>query len=110
VLDLWIRKVARELRGRIYLIRYCDDLVIGCTNREDTQEVWQKLQDRLQMFGLELSCEKSRLIGFGKTAYIKSERIGTKLSTFDFLGFTHYMTLFWSESTCSQVKPVISAT
>jgi group II intron reverse transcriptase/maturase len=92
VLDLWIRKIAKELRGRIYLIRYCDDLVIGCTNREDAHEVWQKLQDRLQEFGLELSQEKSQLIEFGEMVFIKSERNGTKLSTFDFLGFTHYMT------------------
>jgi len=92
VLDLWIRKISRGLKGRIYLIRYCDDFVIGCTNGEDAQEVWNQLQGRLRKFGLELSVEKSRLIEFGKTAYIKSKRNGTKPETFDFLGFTHYMT------------------
>jgi RNA-directed DNA polymerase len=50
------------------------------------------LQTRLQKFGLELSQEKSRLIEFGQIAYMRSKRMGKKLATFDFLGFTHYMT------------------
>src|SRR4030066_948768 len=41
-LDLWImRNVRRELAGRIYLIRYADDFVIGCTDREDAQKGWE---------------------------------------------------------------------
>lgn len=93
VLDLWIRKkVAKELSGRIYLIRYCDDFVIGGTDRKDAEKVWDMLQSRLKQFGLELSQEKSRLIEFGKRAYLSRERNGRKLPTFNFLGFTHYMT------------------
>ncbi len=58
VLNLWImRKVKRELAGRIYLIRYADDFVIRCTNREDAQKVWAMLPDRLKQFGRELSPE-----------------------------------------------------
>jgi group II intron reverse transcriptase/maturase len=92
-LDLWImRKVRRELAGRIYLIRYADDFVIGCTDREDAQKVWEKLPDRLKQFGLELSPEKSRLIEFGRRAYLEGKENGSRLNTFDFLGFTHYMT------------------
>jgi len=92
VLDLWIReKVAKELSGRIYLIRYCDDFVIGCTNMRDAEKVWCLLQSRLEQFGLELSQEKSRLIEFGERAYLRGESSGINLPTFDFLGFTHYM-------------------
>jgi len=48
--------------------------------------------DRLKQFGLELSLEKSRLIEFGRRAYWAGQEEGNWLSTFDFLGFTHYMT------------------
>ena len=93
VLDLWItRKVRKELAGRIYLIRYADDFVIGCTDRGDAQKVWEMLPGRLEQFGLELSLEKSRLIEFGREAYRESQGEGERLDTFDFLGFTHYMT------------------
>jgi RNA-directed DNA polymerase len=93
VLDLWItRKVRKELAGRIYLIRYGDDFVIGCTERGDAQKVWGILPERLEQFGLELSPEKSRLIEFGKRAYLERKGKGERLETFDFLGFTHYMT------------------
>jgi len=50
------------------------------------------LAARLKKFGLELSQEKSRLIEFGKRAYQRNKERGRKTSTFDFLGFTHYMT------------------
>jgi group II intron reverse transcriptase/maturase len=93
VLDLWIsKKVAKELNGEIFLIRYADDFVIGCTNREDAEKAWEMLLTRLKQFGLELSQEKSRLIEFGRRAYNGNKLAGTKSSTFDFLGFTHYMT------------------
>jgi len=93
VLDLWIsKKVAKELNGRVFLIRYADDFVIGCTNREDAEKLWEMLPARLRQFGLELSQDKSRLIEFGKMAYQRNKEKGAKTSTFDFLGFTHYMT------------------
>src|SRR4030065_1625851 len=87
VLDLWItRKVRKELAGRIYLIRYGDDFVIGCTERGDAQKVWEILPGRLKQFGLELSAGKSRLIEFGKRAYLERKEKGGGLDTFDFLG------------------------
>ena len=93
VLDLWIcRKLAREMKERIYLVRYADDLVIGCQDKMDGEKLWEMLPERLKKFGLELSCEKSRLIEFGRGAYKKHKGNRNKLSTFDFLGFTHYMT------------------
>lgn len=93
VLDLWIcRKVAREMKERIYLVRYADDFVIGCQDKMDGEKLGGMLPERLKKFGLELSCEKSRLIEFGRGAYKKHQGRRRKLSTFDFLGFTHYMT------------------
>jgi RNA-directed DNA polymerase len=93
VLDLWIcRKVTREMREGIYLVRYADDFVIGCQDKMDGEKLWEMLPERLKKFGLELTCEKSRLIEFGRGAYKKQQGSRKKLSTFDFLGFTHYMT------------------
>ncbi|MEW5804244.1 MAG: group II intron reverse transcriptase/maturase [bacterium] len=93
VLDLWIKcVVAHQVKSRVYLIRFADDYVIGCTNRQDAQKVWEMLPARLEKFGLEIAKEKSRLIEFGQIAYMRSRQNGCKLSTFDFLGFTHYMT------------------
>ena len=93
VLDLWIsKKASKGLTGRIFLIRYADDFVIGCTSRQDAEKVWEMLPTRLREFGLKLSQEKSRLIEFGKDAYERSKLTGSKLGTFDFLGFTHYLT------------------
>lgn len=92
VLDKWIEnEVSKQLISKVYLIRYADDVIIGCKNQQDAQKVWDMLQTRLQKYGLELSQEKSRLIEFGQIAYMRSKRMGKKLSTFDFLGFTHYM-------------------
>ncbi len=91
-LDLWVKRVmGKEINGRIYLVRYCDDFIIGCTNEQAAEKVWRELGDRLKKFGLEISETKSRLIKFGLKAYLKSGRDRKKVKTFDFLGFTHYM-------------------
>lgn len=77
--------------GRVYLVRYCDVFIIGCTNKEAAQKVWRDLGVRLKKFGLERSEAKSRLIEFGMKAYYKNDNERGKLKTFDFLGFKHYM-------------------
>lgn len=93
VLDLWItKKVSKVLKRQVRLVRYADDFVIGCTNLEDANKVWGMLADRLKQFGLEISREKSRLIEFGRRTYWKDKGSGRKTKTFDFLGFTHYLT------------------
>lgn len=91
-LDLWVKRViGKEISGRIYLVRYCDDFIIGCTNEQAAERIWRELGVRLRKFGLEISETKSRLIEFGLKAYFKSGSDRTKVKTFDFLGFTHYM-------------------
>jgi hypothetical protein len=67
------------LAGRIYLIRYGDDFVNGCTERGDAQKVWEILPGRLGQFGLELSPEKSRLIGFRRKAYLERQGKGQRV-------------------------------
>jgi hypothetical protein len=50
-----------------------------------------ELRERFAKFGLEVAEEKTQLIEFGKKAFEKHKRKKTKLSSFKFLGFTHFM-------------------
>jgi len=91
VLDLWIeKKVKRETKGFVELIRYCDDFVVLTQNKEDAEMVLKAINERLNKFGLDLSQEKTRVIEFGRYARQNAEKRHVKSSTFDFLGFTHF--------------------
>ena len=60
--------------------------------REDAYKVLEVLPKRFGKFGLTLHPQKTRLIEFGRRPYWKAQRKGTKLETFDLLGFTHLAT------------------
>jgi len=91
VLDLWFEVIFQtESKGRVELIRYCDDFVIVCERWHDAQRFLPELTTRLAKFGLEISQEKTRTLKFGKVAWKQAQRTGKKMETFDFLGFTHY--------------------
>jgi hypothetical protein len=47
------------------------------------------LDERLRRFGLELHADKTRVLRFGRYARERSETLGQRVSSFDFLGFTH---------------------
>lgn len=86
VLDLWIeKKVKKECKGKVEMIRYADDFIICVENKEEAYRILEALGERLNKFGLTLSGEKTRIVRFGRTA-AKEE----KPNTFDFLGFTHF--------------------
>ena len=90
-LDLWVcqwRK--RHARGEVYIVRYCDDFVMGFQYGQDARAMHSALRERLTTFGLELHPDKTRVLEFGRFAREGRERRGlTKPETFDFLGFTH---------------------
>lgn len=94
VLDLWFeRKIKPELKGFVQEVRYADDFVIGVQHKSEADNILDKLGDRLNKFGLQLSKEKTRIIEFGRFAYENRKRRGqNKPETFDFLGLTHYCT------------------
>lgn len=52
----------------------------------------ERLKERLREFWLNVLEEKSRIIPFDLYPYLKAERKGRRLETFEFLGFTHYCT------------------
>ena len=92
VLDIWIEKrMKKQVRGFIQIIRYADDFIIGCQYRDDADKLLQDIQERFVKFGLSLSMEKTKVLEFGRFASEnRKRRRQRKPETFDFLGFTHY--------------------
>ena len=85
-LDKWLHETVRPLlKGKMFIIRYADDFVIGFEHEEDAKRVNQTLPKRMGKYGLTIHPDKSKLIRFTPE---KKE----KPPTFDFLGFTHYCT------------------
>lgn len=92
VIDLWFeRKFKRTSSKFMQLIRYCDDFVVAFENQIDAERFLIELRNRFAKFGLELAENKTRFIEFGKRAFKKHGGNKRKLSTFNFLGFTHFM-------------------
>jgi RNA-directed DNA polymerase len=92
VLDLWVQRWRRrKARGRVSIVRYADDFVMGFQTERDARQLRVDLQERLQQFGLQLHEEKTRVIEFGRLPALAHKQRGERrLGTFAFLGFTHY--------------------
>lgn len=92
VLDEWFEQdVKPRLRGRAFLIRYADDLVMGFAREDDACRVLEVLPKRLAKYGLTIHPDKTKLVPFVKPArQDDGAPPRSRLGTFDFLGFTHY--------------------
>ena len=92
VLDLWFEvKIRKESIGQVGIVRYADDYVCCFQYEKDAKLFYDKLKDRLAKFNLEIEESKTKIIMFGRFAEEKCKLNGqNKVSTFDFLGFTHY--------------------
>jgi group II intron reverse transcriptase/maturase len=92
VIDLWVRQWRnRYARGKVIIVRYADDLVMGFQYEADARRMLADLGERLAKFKLELHGEKTRLIEFGRLPALRRERRGERRpETFAFLGFTLY--------------------
>ena len=91
VLDLWFEKrLKRQVEGRCYLVRYCDDFLCLVQKTEGARHVKQALEERFAKFDLEIHPEKTRVISFGRYERENANRQKRRANTFDFLGFTHY--------------------
>jgi len=85
VLDEWFTQAIQpRLKANSSLIRFADDFLILFSNKEDAGRVMKVLAKRLQKYGLSLHPEKTKLVEV-------TGRDRGSPSTFDFLGFTHYM-------------------
>lgn len=91
VFDLWVQAWRKKsAAGRVIVVRYADDFVLGFERRDDAERFLEELRERLAKFGLELHPDKTRLIEFGRWAIAERLKRGAgKPDTFDFLGFTH---------------------
>ena len=91
-LDLWVHQWRkRYARGRVIIVRYCDDFVMGFQYEGDARRMLADLGERMAKFRLALHEKKTRLIEFGKLASMRREERGDgRCETFNFLGFTHY--------------------
>ena len=92
VLDLWVHQWRRRhARGRVSIVRYADDFVMGFESAADARQMLADLKERLVKFGLTLHEDKTRLIEFGRLpAMARQQRGERRPETFAFLGFTHY--------------------
>jgi hypothetical protein len=92
VLDLWVHQWRRRhATGRISIVRYADDFVMGFEVETDARRLKAELAERLGRFGLALNESKTRLIEFGRLPAIARQRRHLRRpETFAFLGFTHY--------------------
>lgn len=89
-LDKWFaRDVKPRLKGRAYMVRYADDLVMAFANEKDARGVMDALPGQLGQYGLTLHPTKTRLLEFRPMSGRKqSPKPGQR--SFVFLGFTHY--------------------
>ena len=67
-------------------------LVVCCESAKDAENFTKELEERLAKFKLNVSKEKTSIVKFGRRAWSSSQRGGSRVSTFNFLGFTHYCT------------------
>lgn len=91
VFDLWVQRWRKtQARGKVIVVRYADDIIVGFQYRSDAEQFLAELRIRFQKFGLELHSEKTRLIEFGRFAEKSRRRRGDgNPETFTFLGFRH---------------------
>jgi group II intron reverse transcriptase/maturase len=89
VFDLWAaRWRRREARGKVIILRYADDIVVGFEHDVDARRFWEAMRSRFEQFLLALHSDKTRLLEFGRHAAANRMRRGLgKPETFTFLGF-----------------------
>lgn len=96
VFDRWLAEVVQErMEGKVFAVRFADDLVIGFTHQRDAQRVYRVIFQRFEKYGLKLHPEKTRLVSFGRPGKAGQDGNGPhQPGTLDFLGLTHY----WGKS------------
>lgn len=89
VFDLWAaRWRRREAKGKVIILRYADDIVVGFQHEDDARRFWEAMRLRFEQFSLALHPDKTRLLEFGRYAAANRMQRGLgKPETFTFLGF-----------------------
>jgi len=90
VMDVWFETVVKpHMTGKVFMVRFADDLVVGFSDKQDAIRIMEVLPKRFGKFGLTLHPEKTRLVPFNRPRKAE-QKPGPECGTFDFLGFTHY--------------------
>lgn len=94
VLDQWLeQEVKPRMAGRVFLIRFADDFVLGFTHETDARRVEKVLPKRFGRYGLTIHPTKTRLVRFHRPPRDqrgKGAEATRRPETFTLLGFTHY--------------------
>ena len=91
VIDSWFNSISQShIKGRAEMVRYGDDMVFIFERMHEAKRFYNVLPKRLAKFQLELHKEKSAILPAGHTVAQKAHAAGTRLPTFNFLGFTCY--------------------
>jgi hypothetical protein len=90
VFDRWFEDEVRpRMRGRVYVVRFADDIMIAFDSELEARRVMEVLEKRLARFGLRLNPQKTQLVEFHEPRR-SQERLGPRQGSFDLLGFTHH--------------------
>jgi len=101
VIDKWFEETVKQhVTGPVEMFCYADDLVICCRHEQDAQRIKKALGNRLAKYKLQLNEDKSKRVRFSKRQYRRGER----QETFDFLGFTFYLSKTRSGATVPKLK------
>jgi RNA-directed DNA polymerase len=85
VLDEWFsEQIQPLLKGKSFIVRWADDFILGFSEKSDAERVMKVLPKRFAKFKLTLHPEKTRMLD------LNSKR-GKPGRSFDFLGFTHFL-------------------
>lgn len=91
VLDVWFeQEVKPRMKGRVFLVRFADDFVMGFEREADARRVLDVLPKRFGKYGLTLHPTKTRLVRFTRPPMQTPPQGGQGPGSFDLLGFTHY--------------------
>ncbi len=91
VIDHWFSKIVKpRSRGRSFIVRYADDILMGFETYNDVEKLLDALPKRLDLFDLKLNKEKTRIIKFRKPDNQNRPDRPNRPGTFNFLGFTFY--------------------
>ncbi|UPT92430.1 group II intron reverse transcriptase/maturase (plasmid) [Bradyrhizobium barranii subsp. apii] len=78
-LDLWVHQWRRRhASGRVSIVRYADDFVMGFERLADARRMMADLKERLARFGLALHEDKTRLIEFGRLPAMARRQRGAR--------------------------------
>jgi RNA-directed DNA polymerase len=92
VLDLWVHQWRhRHARGRVSIVRYADDFVMGFESMDDAPADNGRSQGSAGQVWLVAARGQDELIAFGRLPTMaRQQRDERRPETFAFLGFTHY--------------------